>query len=225
MRGCAMHRPFPTAAFAVALLLVSTGCVNITAMMSKMILGDPQISASFRQRTGVTLSDEHTVIVYCTAPTTVLDEYPSVNIDLQKQLSQRMQRRGIKIVSSNDVSRAIDDNGGRADHNILARKFPQADYVFIISLGAFDCKEPNSPNLFRGFSAGMIRAYAAKGDAAEGTARHAIQIFEQEFQVEHPTHPVPRDSISPSTFEKQFLDKLSDELGRVFYDFRSSEII
>jgi hypothetical protein len=212
-----------TAGLAAAVLALPTGCVNISAMVSKMILGDPQIAASFRQRTGVTLSDKHTVIVYCTAPTTVLDDHASVALDLQKQLSQQMGRRGIHVVSPNEVSRAVDDNGGRADHAFLARKFPEADYIFTISLGAFDCEEPNSPNLFRGFASGMIRGYEAKGE--EAGSRHAIQIFEQEFQVEHPTHPVPRDSISPSTFEKQFLDRLSNELGHFFYDFRTSEII
>jgi hypothetical protein len=59
---------------------------------------------------------------------------------------------------------------------------------------------------------------------ASDSGRFASQIFEKEFQVEHPSHPVPRDSISQNTFEKQFLDHLSDELGRVLYDFRTSEL-
>jgi hypothetical protein len=204
------------------LLTIACGCVNLGAMFSKMFLGDPQIDASFKQRTGVELKNKQ-VIIYCTAPATLPDEYSSIAFDLQKQISQRMELRGIKVISPNQVSRAVDDKGGQAEPAMLASTFPDVEYILIINLGNFDCREPNSPNLYRGFASGMIHGYAARGDA-DG-ARHASRIFEKEFQVEHPTHPVPRDSMSLSAFSKQFLDRLSDEIGRVFYDYRTSDIL
>jgi hypothetical protein len=209
---------------AVGGILAASGCVNITAMMSKMILGDPQIDASFRRQTGVKLSDEHTVIVYCTSPTFVLDRYPSLSLDLQKQIAQRMSLREINVINPNDVSRAVDAKGGQPTPQLIARLFPEADYVMHIGVAAFDTQEPNSPNLLRGYAGGLIRGYALHGEKTEG-ARHPVEVFQHEFQVDFPSHPIPRDSTSPSTFEKQFLDRLSDELGRVFYDFRTSEIL
>jgi hypothetical protein len=198
-----------------------SGCINGSAMLAKMILGDPQVDASFKQRTGVSLEDEHRVVLVVTAPTSLGEEHSSVTLDLQEILARKLERRGIELVDVDDVARAIDDQGGRLDVRRLARKFPEADYLLHISVGSFSCREPQSAELLRGHAAGMLLGYELRGD--EPDERHCVQVFEQEFTVEHPTHPVPRDSTSLSAFEKQFLDRLSNELGRVFYDFRTSE--
>jgi len=209
------------AAMALIVAASTGGCVNISAMISKMVLGDPQIDASFKQQTGVTLDDKHPVLVFCTAPASVADDHSSIAYDLQKQISNRMELHKIKVIESSRIWRAVDDKGGRTDPQSLATMFPEAEYLIMINLGGFDCVEPNSPNLLRGYAGGIMRGYAVR---ASDSGRFASQIFEKEFQVEHPSHPVPRDSISQNTFEKQFLDHLSDELGRVLYDFRTSEL-
>lgn len=206
------------------LLGSSAGCVNVSAIMSKMILGDPQVDASFKNRTGVKLSDKHTVIVYVTAPTSVLDEHPSLSLDLQKQVAQRMQLRKINVINPNDVSRAVENKGATPKPDVIASLFPQADYILHIGVAAFDCREPNSPNLYHGYAGGMIQGYSVRSGES-GSQRFPSEIFQQEFQIEYPTHPVPKDSTSSSAFEKQFLDRVSDELGRVFYDFRTSDIL
>jgi hypothetical protein len=206
----------------LSLAAATSGCVNFGAMMSKMILGDPQIDASFKQRTGKTLDEKHPVLVYCTAPSAVIDYDPSIPIDLQTTLSRRMSLRKIKTINSSDVSRAVDQKGGRADAQSLCRMFPEADFLIVIAISGFDCHEPNSPTLFRGYAGGMMRAYSVTGE--EGS-RHPSQIFEQEFQVEHPTHPVPKDSISETAFQKKFIEHVAEQIGHVFYDFRASEIL
>jgi hypothetical protein len=218
------RRHVPVSIVGAVLLLSCPGCINVSAMMSKMILGDPQVDASFKSRTGVKLSDEHTVIVYVTAPTSVLDVHPSLSLDLQKQIAQRMELRKINVINPNDVSRAVEDKGSSPSPALIARLFPQADYILHVGVGAFDCREPNSPNLYHGYATGMIQGYAVRGGDPEGP-RLPSEIFQQEFQIEYPTHPVPRDSTSLSAFEKQFLDRVSNELGRVFYDFRTSDIL
>ncbi|MBX3442929.1 MAG: hypothetical protein KF774_11025 [Planctomyces sp.] len=218
-----MNRRAACATIAAGAALSLPGCVNFSSMFSKMFFGDPHIDASFKQQTGVRLNDKTSVIVYCTAPTTVLDRHPSLSFDLQKQLTQRMERRNIAVVDANRVSREIDNRGGRATPALIARLFEDVDYLVHVSVAAFDLEEPNSPNLLRGYAGGMLHGYALRGGQDSG-GRQAVQIFQKEFQVEHPNHPVPRESMSPLAFEKKFLDVVSEQLGRVFYDFRSSEL-
>jgi hypothetical protein len=226
-----MHRPGGHAlrrrAFLAALAAgtASAGCINFGAMMSKMILGDPVVEASFRQRTGVRLSEKNNVILFASAPVTVVDENGSLTYDVSDRMARRFGLRKINVVSPNDVQRVIDRKAGSADPAMLAREFPQSDYIIHIKFGGYGIKEPNSPNLYRGYAAGIAYAWAARGGGDEGSPRHVAQIFEQEFQIEHPKHPVSRDSMSINAFEKQFVDEISKKLGNLFYDHSTSEIL
>lgn len=208
---------------ALALGTTSAGCINFGAIMSKMIIGDPHIESAFRQRTDVRLGDKNTVIIFATAPVTVMDDNGSLTYDVVEQMSRRFALRKINVVNPNDVSRVIDRKAGEADPLMLAREFPQSDYLIHIKFNGYGIKEPNSPNLYRGYAAGISYAWAARGGGEEGGPRHIVQIFEQEFQIEHPKHPVSRDSMSINAFEKQFVDEISKKLGNVFYDHQTSE--
>jgi hypothetical protein len=203
----------------------SAGCINFGAIMSKMILGDPHIESAFRQRTGVRLSEKNTVIMFASAPVTVMDENGSLTYDVIEQMSRRFGLRKINVVNPNDVSRVIDRKAGNAEPAMLAREFPQSDYLVHIKFSGYGIKEPNSPNLYRGYAAGIAYAWAARGGGEEGGSRHVSQIFEQEFQVEHPKHPVSRDTMSINAFEKQFVDEISKKLGNLFYDHATSEML
>ena len=220
-------RRLPRRSFLVALALgvPTAGCVNAGALISKMVLGDPQIQSAFHSRTGVALGSKNNVILFATAPVTVMDENGSLTYDVIEQMSRRFELRKIKVVKPNDVSRVIDRKAGNTDPSMLAREFPQADYLIHIKFNGYGIKEPNSPNLYRGYAAGIAYAWAARGGDDEGGKRHVIQVFEQEFQIEHPKHPVSRDSMSINAFEKQFVDEVSDKLGNIFYDHKTSEIL
>ncbi|HVJ67924.1 MAG TPA: hypothetical protein VM510_08075 [Caulifigura sp.] len=209
---------------ATAFGVATSGCINAGALMSKMILGDPVIESAFHQRTRVKLGEKNHVIIFASAPVTVADDNHSLTYDVVGQMARRFELRKIKVVNPNDVSRIIDRKAGSADPLMLAREFPEADYLIHIKFNGYGIKEPNSPNLYRGYAAGLAYAWAARGgDKDESGPRHVIQVFEQEFQVEHPKHPVSRDSMSINAFEKQFVDEISKQLGNIFYDHATSE--
>lgn len=220
------HRALRRRAFLLALAAgtASAGCINFGAMMSKMILGDPITEASFHQRTGVELSAKNKVILFASAPVTVVDQNESLTYDVIDQMARRFSLRKIGVVNPNDVQRIIDRKAGAMDPNVLAREFPESDYIIHIKFSGYGIKEPNSANLYRGYAAGLAYAWVARG-GEEGRPRHVSQIFEQEFQIEHPKHPVSRDSMSLNAFEKQFVDEVSRKLGNLFYDHPTSEIL
>jgi hypothetical protein len=220
------HRALHRRAFLLALATgtASAGCINFGAMMSKMILGDPITESSFHQRTGVELSAKNKVILFASAPVTVVDENVSLTYDVIDQMTRRFQLRKIGVVNPTEVSRVIDGKAGAQDPAFLARHFPESDYIIHIKFSGYGIKEPNSPNLYRGYAAGLAYAWVARGGGDDGP-RHVSQIFEQEFQIEHPKHPVSRDSMSINAFEKQFVDEVSKKLGILFYDHLTSEIL
>lgn len=221
------HRALRRRAFLLALAAgtASAGCINFGAMMSKMILGDPVTQSSFHQRTGVGLSAKNNVILFASAPVTVADENTSLTYDVIDQMARSFSLRKIGVVNPNDVSRVIDRKAGAQDPMFLAREFPQSDYIIHIKFSGYGIKEPNSPNLYRGYAAGIAYAWAVRGGGEEGGPRHVSQIFEEEFQIEHPKHPVSRDSMSINAFEKQFVNEVSKKLGQLFYDHLTSEML
>jgi hypothetical protein len=221
------HHALRRRAFLVALAAgtASAGCINFGAMMSKMILGDPVTEAAFHQRTGVKLCEKNNVILFATAPVTVIDENGSLTYDVIDQMARRFALRKINVVNSNEVQRLIDRKAGASDPAFLAREFQEADYIIHIKFSGYGIKEPNSPNLYRGYAAGLASAWSARGGGEGGGPRHVVQVFEQEFQIEHPKHPVSRDSMSINAFEKQFVDEISRKLGILFYDHPTSEIL
>ncbi|HVJ86450.1 MAG TPA: hypothetical protein VM452_12450 [Caulifigura sp.] len=220
-------RRLPRRSFLVALALgvPMAGCVNAGALISKMVIGDPEVQSKFHARTKVALGKKNRVIMFATAPVLVMDENSSLTFDVIQQMSRRFELRKINVENPNDVSRVIDRKAGDTDPTMLAREFPQADYLIHIKFNGYGIKEPNSPNLYRGYAAGIAYAWAARGGGEDGGPRQVIQVFEEEFQIEHPKHPVSRDSMSINAFEKQFVDEVSDKLGNIFYDHKTSEIL
>ncbi len=178
----------------------ASGCINFGAMMSKMVLGDPHVEAVFHQRTGVKLGKDHTVILCASAPVLVNDENSSLTFDVVQQMD-RGSHSGTSTSSRRTRSRVPSTSAAVRGPLALAREFPEADYIIHIKFNGYGIKEPNSPNLYRGYAAGLAFAWAARGGGENGP-RQAVQVFEQEFQIEHPKHPVSRDSMSLNAFEK-----------------------
>jgi hypothetical protein len=211
------------AAFAMG--TAASGCINAGALISKMVLGDPHVESAFRSRTGVKLGPKNTLILFASAPVAVIDANGSLTYDVIEQMSRKFALRKINVINPNDVARVIDRKAGSLDPLMLAREFTAADFLIHIKFNGYGIKEPNSPNLYRGYAAGLAYAWAARGGGEDAEPRHVVQIFEQEFTVEHPRHPVSRDSMSINAFEKQFVDEISERLGHVFYDHKTSEIV
>lgn len=204
------------------LLCLASGC-SLFVMGGKMLFGDPKVTSTFTGMTSIDLTEaDKKLLVICTTPESIKSEMPSLDIDLMDGLNRRLKRRGIPVVDSDEVSGWLDDNGWRWDDIGEIADDLACDFIVHVDLENFDYREENSPDMYRGRSAGGIYVYQVQ--KLDGT-RKALEIFHGDFRSEYPqTHPIAAGEMSKRTFQKRYLDHVCDELGRNFYSYRYSDL-
>jgi len=203
---------------ACAGVVLLSGC-SFGVMFSKLITGDPLFPAQFKQMTGTDLTKgKHRVVVVCSVPAIVDEDLSSLNVDLIEGVTQRMRIHGIDVVNADAVARWIDDNGGVVtDPNAIARHF-DVDYVAWIDVQAFSLREENSPALLRGRVQGFIRVFKVEEINRERTA---LSNYTNEFTTIYPSHqPISELGRSPLLFQKEFVERVCNQLAEQFYDHR-----
>ena len=197
---------------------VITGC-SLGVMAGKMLRGEPLVNSQFKAMTGTDLTKgKHKLVVICSTPASVDSDLSSLNIDLIDGITRRMRIQGVQVTDPDEVAKWIDDNGGViTDPGEMAQAF-DADYVAWIEIYAFSLREENSPKLLRGRASGYVRVYQVEKIKDE---RMALAAFNTKFNSTFPEHkPVSETGRSALTFQKEFVDRICDELAEKFYDHR-----
>ena len=202
------------------LLLSQCGCVNPLVMAGKVILGDPQQLSGFEIATQVSLKKEQKrVLVHCSAPAYLSDDYDTLASDVEEELIRRMRRHGLAVVHPDAAADIIDDYAGRFDPNLIASQLEDVDYIFHIQFDSFSYREDKSPNLYRGRVSGTIVGHEVRG---KGSGRHSVKVYDQHFKTVHPnSHPVAADHMPKTVFIRKFIDRIADNLGNTFYSVQS----
>ena len=202
-------------------VVIQSGCVDTLMMAGKVLMGDPVQPSGFELATGVSLAeDQKRVLVHCSAPSYLSDEFDTLTSDIQEELIRRMKRRGMAVMHADAAADVLDDYAGQFDPNLLAMQLDDVDYIFHVQFESFTYREDNSPNLYRGKASGKIVAHEiVRGK--DGAGQHAIQVYDQLFNMTHPTtHPVAVDQMPKTVFIRKFTNKLADELGHTFYSVK-----
>lgn len=204
-------------------LLLQSGCVNSFVMAGKVLLGDPIQPSGFEVATGVSLQEEEKkVLIHCSAPSYLSDEFDTLTTDIQEELIRRLKRRGMAVMHADAAADVLDSFSGHFDPNLLAMQLEDVDYIFHVQFESFSYREDNSPNLYRGRATGRVVGHEIKGEAG---GRHSVQVYDQQFNTTHPsTHPVAADQMPKTVFIRRFTDKLADELGQTFYGVQNSDL-
>lgn len=197
--------------------LITPGCVNTLALVSKVFIGDPMQPSAFKMATGNSLSkSEKNVLLYCSSPPLVSDQFGALSTDLQQELIQRMKRHDILVMNS-DAGTDVIDRIGRFDPEIVGAEIENVDYVMHVQIDGFTLLEPNSTTLYRSRSSGTVTGYEVRKE--EDGTKTVIQVFEQNFATEYPpNHPIPKEQTPRNVFERRAIDALADSLGASFYD-------
>lgn len=213
---------------AVLLLICapSSGCINAGVMFGKVFFGNPMVKSAFEQRTGISLTEEDLkVAVVCTAPSSVVAEFDSLQYDLQEEVTRRMRLRELNVATDDEVISALNKAGGRFSKDSLAATLTDVDYIIHIDIEKFTHTEDGNPNLYRGRSNGIIYAYEVDHGPDAGGSPRALQVFYQEFTTEYPkAAPASAETMSVRVFRQKCVDQLADIVGRTFYDVETSEI-
>lgn len=194
------------------------GC-SLGVMTGKMFGGDPLMPSEFKTRTRTDLvKGKHTVLVVCSTPASVDSELATLKYDLIDGVTRRMKLNGVKVINPDLVAAWIDEHGGGSlDPSELASDF-DTDYIIQIDVEAFGFREPNSPKLLRGQSSGFVRVFKVEEASSQ---RMAHNVYSSEFTSSYPPHqPISEQGRTALTFQKDYVDRVCDQLAKKFYDHR-----
>lgn len=213
------RRFLAASAATVAGLGLLPGC-SLGVMFNKMILGDPKVTAEFRNMTRIDLSKgKHKVLVVCTAPASVDDEVSTLKLDLIDGVTRRMRLNGVDVIDPDRIATWIDDNGTFRDPAELAADF-ETDFIAWIEVNQFSFREDNSPKLLRGRCAGFLHVFRVD-PATEGGQKFVSTVYESEFSSTYPRlQPLSETGRSAILFQKEYVDRVCDHLAEKFYDHR-----
>ena len=198
----------------LAVLIVGiSGCQQFV-IISYLLHGPPSIEPDFDTETGLSMSDpEVTVAVVCFAPKELQWKFPQIDDQVAMAVAYRMGQNHIKMVHPDFVRAWVDEHPDWEKAEEIGRRF-KTKYVVEVELADFSLHEGNSTTLFRGQTEAYIHVVAMDDDHQRGE-----RIFTKELEFTFPTQ-VPRSSYDQSLpdFQKEYLSRLSERIGYLFYE-------
>lgn len=213
------------AAVIVCSALLFLGGCSLVVMTQKMLFGDPKVSCIFKTRTGVDLvRNQKKVVVICTVPHAVENQYPSVASDILESVTLELKRNDVKVVSPSKVQEWFDDNNGLWNGITDAARSFDADFVIHIKLSVFTHKADKSAQMLQGVTHGMVHAYRV---TRIGERVRTEEIYtDEDFSSTYPPHnPTPVTQISSDQFLRKYIERISSQLAKHFYDHTMSATV
>ncbi len=208
----------------IALLLLPlacTGCLKPLIFFGYLLGGPPSIEPDFETMTKKSMTaKDATVAVVCYAPLDVKYDFYAVDHELAKYLTLRLAQHKVKVVHPGQVQAWLDENADNWDEPSEIGKALGVKYVVYIDLESFNLWEEHSHDLLRGHAEGVVSVFEIDADG-EGE-----KLYTKEVSSRFPT-VAPRASteVPFATFKQQYLSRLSEEIGRLFYEHYSGDDI
>lgn len=196
----------------IAAALGLAGC-NYVILAGYLIGGPPSIEPDFDALTKKSMTAKDvTVAVVCYAPTEIKWDFDAVDTEVAKYVTYRLHQHEVQVVNPDRIRAWLDENSDWDEPSEIGSAF-DVDYVIYIDLEKFSLYEENSANLYRGRAEGMVSVFEI--DDFDGGEK----IYSKELTSRYPL-AVPRSTseVTYSSFKRQYLSRLSEEIGRLFYE-------
>ena len=190
-------------------------------LIGLLIGGPPTIEPEFDMQTKQSLSDKDvTVAVVCFAP-------DGSQIQLREHRPRTGQVRHLSAGCDNKIDAVppdrvkvwLEENKDWDKPEEIGAAF-KTTYVVYIDLNEFSMYEEGSAQLYRGRAEAIVSVWKMDED---GTAE---KIFSMEKISKHPSqNPVSTSEETYTNFKGRYLSRLSDEIGRFFYEYYTSDEI
>jgi hypothetical protein len=212
-------RPFLIVLLSVSLLTTTVGC-NYIVLLGYLIGGPPSIEPDFDAVTTESLTARGVIVaVVCDAPKEILYDFNKIDREIGKLVGYRLHQHKIKTIRPDLVRDWIDRNPNWDQPEEIGAAV-NATHVIYIELTSYSIYEENSHELYRGRTEGMVTVYALD-EEGEGE-----NIYDKELNSLWPlAAPRATSDISRVSFQSQYLVRLSDEIGRLFYEYYNGDDI
>ncbi len=204
---------------ALLICLSLSGC-SYVLFLGYLLGGPPSVEPDFDAQTNESMSDKGvTVAVVCFAPNEVLYGFENINHELAKYVTHRLAQHKINIVPHDYVKAWLEENRDWDKPEEIGAAF-KATYVVYIDLNEFSLYEEGSASLYRGQAEAIVSVWKMD-DGGE-----AEKIFSAEKISKYPAQqPISTSEESLTNFKARYLTRLSEQIGRFFYEYYLSDEI
>ena len=206
-------------ALAGLLLLTIPGC-NYFLLLGYLIGGPPQIEPLFEKETDKSMTDRGVrVAVVCDAPDDLKYQFDNIDHIIANRVTNALKAKKIDVISYDEVRVWLKDNPDWDTAVEIGAEF-DVRYVVYIDVSDFGLYERDSNTLFRGRCEAAVSVYEMETDG------NGTRIFYHPINSLYPTQ-VPRSAsdVSYDTFRMEYIWRLSDEIGRLFYPYLNGDDI
>ncbi len=206
------RRLFPVLILGLSALVSLQGCAQFV-LLSYVLGGPPSIEPDFDAQTGLSLDGKDaTVAVLCYVPTELEFENPKVDVEVASALAYRLAEHRINVIGPDHVRAWIDEHPDWEQPEEIGEAL-KATFVIDIELTDFSLYEENTHSLYRGRAEAYVKVIEMHED---GTGE---EIYSTELNSIFP-QLIPRSTQENSLleFKREYLSRLSEELGWLFYE-------
>jgi len=212
------------------LLVLCLSCIGFSGcshfvLLSYIIHGPPTIEPDFDAETGKSMSSPgKTVAVVCFAPKELQWKFPQIDDQIATAVAYRLGQNHIKMIHPDYVKAWTDANPGWEKASEIGKAFG-SDYVIEIELAEFTLHEGSSTTLYRGKSEAYVHVVEMEKVDGKYTGE-GERIFTKELDFEFPTRsPRPSTDQTLSSFQAEYLSRLSERIGFLFYERFTGDMI
>lgn len=194
-----------------------TGC-NIFMVAAYLIGGPPSVEPDYEVATRASLTDKDVIVaVVCYAPLDLKSDIGNETIDrdLARYVSQMLTLNKIQVRRPDQVAAWMARNPDWTEASEIGEAM-QVTHVLYLDLHKFSLYEENSADLYRGRSEVIVTVTSGGvGDEAGGDWE---DVYNRDVVSRYPL-AVPRSASAQGleAFKKEYLTRLSDDIGRLFY--------
>ncbi len=204
----------------IAMMLVTIPGCNYFLLLGYLIGGPPQIEPLFEKETNKCMTDKDIrVAVVCYASDELKYQFDNIDHIIASRLSKQLASKKIDVVPYDEILTWLKENPDWDTAVEVGADF-DVNYVIYVDVSAFSLYERDSNTLFRGRCDAIVSVYEMETDG------DGKRIFSREMNSIHPLQ-VPRSAsdISYDTFRMEYIWRLSDEIGRLFYPYLNGDDI
>lgn len=200
-------------------LALCCGC-NYVVLAGYLLGGPPSIEPEFDELTRKSMTAHGvTAAVVCYAPTELKWDSPKIDYELSQYVTFKLRDNKVKVVSPESVRDWTDRHPDWDTPEEIGAALG-VTYVIYIDLYEFTLYEENSTNLYRGRAEAMVSVYEMD-KSGEGE-----KIFSKEIISRFPLlGPRSTSEVSYDIFKRQYLTRLSEDIGRLFYEHYAGDDI
>ena len=211
----------------IVLLTSFAGCKQFI-LFSYLLGGPPSIEPQFDKQTGKSLTDHGVVVaVVCFADNDLKYNHDSIDAYVEAGIATHLAQHQIVTIDPQRVRSWLRENPDwdRAPEigaGVTDAEGKHPTHIIYVDLLDYGLYEKDSANLYRGRAEATVSVFEMDPSGnGEGT-----KIFTEELRSQYPRlTAVGTDSVTYSAFRGNYIRRLTDEIGRFFYEYYNGDDI